>query len=333
MSVFIVAELGGSHNGLLINAMRLVEAAAYAGADAIKLQTFTPETLTMDGPDEHFLIKSGPWEGWKLIDLYRETVTPREWHKPLFDLAKSLGMVAFSSPFCPDDVDFLETLDCPLYKIASFEIGDEALIKRVAETGKRIFISTGVASHTQIDQALHLIKVHSKAMMDVVLLHCISEYPATTEQMNMGRIIQMRQHICSSIGLSDHSLDTTACIMAVALGATVIEKHLCVSRDDDGPDSAFSLEPNEFRLTVKAIREAEAAMRITGAQSSHKGMRKSLWITKDVRAGDILTQDNVKALRPGVGMYPRDIGHVLGKRFSRDCQAGTPLRLDLYQPL
>ncbi len=333
MSVFIVAEIGGNHNGSLGKAKQLVCAAADAGADAIKLQTFTPETLTMDGPDEYFKIKSGPWAGWNLIDLYRTTMTPREWHQPLFELAHSLGMVPFSSPFCPGDVDFLETLECPIYKIASFEIGDHELLKRVARTGKRVFISTGVASTTEISQALHVFKTHSPTMMDVTLLHCISEYPAEPSRMNMGQLSKLKYHICSSVGLSDHSMNMTACIMAVAMGATVIEKHLCLSRDDDGPDSHFSLEPEEFAMTVRAIREAEKAMIPSVVQSSHKGMRKSLWITQDVKAGDVLTPDNVKILRPGNGMHPREYTMVLGRKFTKDAAKGTPLVRELYESL
>ncbi len=324
MSVTIVAELSGNHNGSLQRALDLVYAAKESGADSVKLQTFDPECLAVDSP-KYTTLTTGPWAGRTLLDLYRETHLPWAWHARLFDEAQGLGMECFSSPFHPSAVAFLETLDCPTYKIASFEVGDEPLLRAVATTRKPVVLSTGVAEGADIDRALEWLGTVGERQ--VTLLHCVSEYPASPSAMNLRRMTQLRHFGCP-VGLSDHSLTPTAAVCATALGAVMIEKHLCLRRSDGGPDAGFSLEPEEFAETVRMVREAEQAMAPTvpdGQGSSYAGLRKSLWITKKVQFGAIITPENVSVLRPGNGLPPSAYRAVMGRRFSMDVEAGTPL--------
>lgn len=316
MSVQIVAELSGNHLGSKDRAIELIHAAKNAGADAIKLQTLKPECMTMDGPDEYFRLKDGPWKHWKLIDLYREIYLPWEWHAELFHVARSLGMVAFSSPFHPEAVDFLETLNCPIYKVASFEVSDTPLLERIARTRKPVYISTGMADEVQDNDALQ--------DADVTFLHCISEYPAPLESMNLAAL---RTFGCP-FGLSDHSLDPIPGAIAAALGAKVVEKHLTLSRADGGPDAGFSSEPAEFRAMVDAIRITELAMGQEPAvfrPAVPRGLMKSLWIAQDVKVGDPITRENLRCLRPGNGMSPIYLEEMIGGIFRKDASAGTPM--------
>lgn len=317
MSVLVVAELSGNHGGSLWDALTLVEAAAKAGADAIKLQTFEPELLAVQG----YVLDSGPWKGRELRDLYREVHTLREWHRPLFERAHEWGLQAFSSPFDPTAVDFLETLACPIYKIASFEVSDVPLLERVAATGKPVILSTGVASDAEIERALRILTPN-----EVTLLHCVSEYPAATEDMDLTRMVDLERRFSCQVGLSDHSLTPTAAVCAVALGATVIEKHLTLSRSRGGPDDGFSIEPEEFAHTVAMIREAHAATRGRAApRSTNAGLKKGLWVVQDVAAGEQITPQNVRVLRPGGGLAPERYAAVLKQRFSRAAARNSPL--------
>ncbi len=330
MSVMVVAELSGNHLGYKARAMALVEAAHRAGADAIKLQTFSPQHLAGDNPAYTTLI-SGPWKGRTLFDLYTETCLPWAWHRSLFEYARDLGMECFSSPFHPGAVDFLETLDCPRYKVASFEVGDIPLLERIAATQKPVIMSTGVADDDDIDRALEAL-----GACPVTLLHCISEYPANPLEMNLRRMTDLGLFAPHAIGLSDHSLTPTAAICAVALGATVIEKHLTMSRASGGPDAGFSLEPSEFAETVRMIRHAEGACltptpQKPAAESSYASLRKSVWVIENVAKGDRITPENTRVLRPGDGIPPSMFKMVQGLRFARDVAAGSPLTYDAYE--
>lgn len=318
MSVTIVAELSGNHERDKDRALRLIEEAKWAGADAVKLQTFSPEFLAVDNP-VYTTLSEGAWRGRTLLDLYRETALPWEWHRELFKHAESLGMECFSSPFHPEAVSFLESLGCPRYKVASFEIGDIPLLQAIAATRKPAIISTGLATPEEIRCAVGILGPRT------TLLHCISEYPATEDEMNMGRMHALRLY--GPVGLSDHSLTPTASVCAVALGATVIEKHI-QHEDGEGPDAGFSLTPDQFWTHVQHIRSAEKAMAPTGSgleECRYAPLKKSLWVVENVRAGDEITPANIRVLRPGNGIPPSGYRGVLGLRFAADVQAGEPL--------
>jgi sialic acid synthase SpsE len=322
MSVEIVAEMSASHNGSLAVALEICEQAKARGADAIKLQTMQAETMCADGADEHCVIPSGPWKGRRMIDLYRECAMPREWHEPIIARCASLGLPWFSTPFAPEDVDFLEGLGCPRYKVASFEITDLALIGRIAQTYKPVIYSVGVASWDDLHCAIRALP--SEYDHDVTLLHCVSEYPAM--HMGMGRMNDLYLRDGTKLGLSDHSMTPTASVMAVALGAVMVEKHLCLRRADGGPDSGFALEPAEFREHVRLIREAEQAMRAPEDKDNpNRRFRKGLWLIKDVRAGEALSAENCRALRPCVGLEPAELPGLLGRRFLGHYRAQQPL--------
>lgn len=316
----MVAELGASHNGSLARAQDLVSAAADAGADAVKFQTYTPETLAVDGP-----IISGPWAGRTYHDLYREAMTPWEWLPDLFEHAQNLGLVAFSSPFSGNAVRYLERLGCPMYKIASPEITHEGLICRVAETGKPVIISTGMATDAEIVRAAVKAQVYSPGQ--VVLLHCISAYPATPEQYNLPAMEFLKSVTGELVGLSDHTLGSAVAVAAVARGAMMVEKHFTLRRSDGGPDAAFSAEPEEFAAMVRDCRIAAAAIRSRTPFEieSSRQYRRSLWVTKAMRAGDCFTPVNLEVLRPAGGLSPYTLSAVLGLRAACDIPAGTAL--------
>jgi pseudaminic acid synthase len=333
--VFIIAELSANHNGSLQTALDTITAMSLSGADAIKLQTYTPDTITLDCDNEMFTISQGTlWDKRKFYDLYAEAMTPWEWHEALFNHAKNLGMQAFSSPFDPTAVDFLENLNVPAYKIASFEITDIPLIEYTAAKGKPIIISTGIATLEDIQEALDACRRMGNDQ--ITLLKCTSAYPAAPEEMNLLTIPNMLERFDVTLGLSDHTMSLSAPIAAVALGARIIEKHFILSRDMGGADSAFSLEPHEFRAMVNAIRDTEKLMGKVTYDLSLKSLKsrefsRSLFIAQNVKAGEILTAQNVRSVRPGFGMAPKHLKEVLGKTFKKSASKGTPLAWELIQ--
>jgi len=330
---WIVAELSGNHNGSKARALELVHAAKEAGADAVKLQTYTADTITMDAPQACFRIDGGPWHGRTLHDLYQEASTPWDWHGDLFAAARGLGLCCFSTPFDPTSVDFLETLACPLYKVASFEVVDLPLQRRVAATRKPVIMSTGMASLDEIDTAVRTLRMGGCPAL--ALLNCVSAYPAEPETMHLANIAALSARYGCLAGLSDHTLSATAAIAAVALGARVIEKHLCLRRADGGPDAGFSLEPGEFASLVRAVRTAEAAIGRAPrfgagqAEAGNVAFRKSLFIARDLPAGQVLSAVDIRCIRPGHGLPPADLERVIGRRLRADTARGTPLAWDL----
>jgi pseudaminic acid synthase len=329
---FVIAEMSGNHNQSLDRAIEIVRAAHGAGADAIKLQTYTADTLTIDSDQPWFQVTGGPWKGYSLHHLYSEAFTPWEWHAPIQQAAAELGLEFFSTPFDHSAVDFLERHGVPAYKVASFEVVDLPLLRRVAETGKPVILSTGMASLGEIQEALETLRTHGAG--PVALLKCTSAYPAPADEMNLRTIPNLAETFGAVAGLSDHTLGYAAAVAAVALGGALIEKHLTLARSDGGHDSAFSLEPGEFASMVRAIRVAEAALgTVSYARTSHEQdsvcFRRSLFVIKNVSTGEIFTSDNVRSIRPGFGLAPRHWDEVLGKRATRDIVRGTPLAWDM----
>lgn len=331
---FIVAEMSGNHNQSLYRALQIVEAAAQAGAHAIKLQTYTADTMTLDLNQGEFFIedKASLWQGRSLYDLYKEAYTPWEWHEPIFKRCRELGIIAFSTPFDETAVDFLETLDVPCYKIASFELTDLPLIRKVAATGKPMIISTGMASVAEIDETVRVAK--EAGCQDLILLKCTSSYPASPENSNILTIPHMQKLFNCPIGLSDHTMGIGAAVAAIALGASFVEKHFTLSRADGGVDSAFSMEPEEMRqLVIETERAWQALGQISyspGEQESKSlKFRRSLYIAQDMAAGEILTPENLRIVRPGYGLEPKYYDVLLGKKVNRAVQKGTPLSWDL----
>ncbi|GIN59603.1 pseudaminic acid synthase [Lederbergia ruris] len=332
---FIIAEMSGNHNQSLDRALAIVEAAAKAGAHGLKIQTYTPDTMTLNIDSGDFFVddKENMWAGKTLYELYGEAHTPWEWHKPIFDRCKKLGMIPFSTPFDETAVDFLETLAVPCYKIASFENNDLPLIRKVAATGKPLIISTGMASVAELDKAVQVAR--EAGCKDLILLKCTSTYPAEATNSNIATISHMRELFNCEVGLSDHTLGCGVAVASVALGATVIEKHLTLSRSEGGVDAAFSLEPEEFRtLVIETKRAWQAIGKVqygpTENEKKSLQFRRSLYITKDMKAGDRFTKDNLRAIRPGAGLSPKYIDLLLGKKIGKDAPAGTPLSWDLF---
>ncbi len=333
LPVYIVAELSANHRQNFEEALRLVEAAKAAGADAVKLQTYTPDTITIDCDSDWFRHGKGSlWEGQTLYDLYKDAHMPWEWQPKLKRLADDLGMTLFSSPFDHTAVDFLEEMDVPAYKIASFEIVDLPLIRRVARTGKPMIISTGMATLSEIDEAVSAAR--EAGATEILLLKCTSSYPADPEEINLRTIPHLAQTYGIPCGLSDHTFGTAVPLAATALGACMIEKHLTLSRDDHSLDSPFSLEPQEFRRMVNEMRTVEKALGgvsygISEREAESRVFRRSLFVVEDVRAGDILTKENMRSIRPGHGLAPKYHDMLLGRRVNRDVRKGTPLTWDL----
>jgi len=331
----IVAEISGNHNGSLERALAIVRAAASAGAHAVKIQTYTADTITLDVDSPAFRISDGHelWASRKLYDIYQEAHTPWEWHQPIFELAKNLGLTAFSTPFDETAVEFLESLNVPLYKIASLEIVDLPLIKQVAETGKPLIISVGTASVGEVAAAVETARAGGAT--DITLLACTSSYPAVPDDANLLRMPTMAQMFDVKVGLSDHTMGIGVAVAAAALGATVIEKHVTLRRADGGIDSAFSLEPEEL---AQLVVEADAAVRslgsasrwATSAENESLRLRPSLYVSSAVRAGDIATSENVRSVRPSGGLAPVEIDRVLGRRFAIDTKLGTPVDWALF---
>lgn len=327
---FIIAELSGNHGNDIEIAKRTIKAAKDAGADAIKLQTYTPDTITLDCDNEYFQIKQGTiWDGNTMYDLYKQAYTPWEWHEELFDYAKEIGIIIFSSPFDHTAVDLLEDLGTPAYKIASAEIMDTELIKYVASKGKPIIFSTGIAYIEEIKQAIDVSK--GEGNYEIALLKCVSAYPTPMNQCNLKTIPNLRNTFGVIAGFSDHTLGTTAPIVAVTLGAKIIEKHFILDKSIGGPDSSFSLDLNEFSEMVKAIRDAEDAIGQVSYDLTEKTKRtrehsRSLFVVKHIKEGEVLTEENVKSIRPGYGIAPKHYKEILGKKANQDIKKGTPLR-------
>ena len=330
-SPFIIAEMSGNHNQSLERALQIVEAAAKSGAHAIKLQTYTADTMTLNVDLKDFLIedKNSLWHGEKLHDLYKKAYTPWEWHEPIFKKCKELGVICFSTPFDETAVDFLESLNVPCYKIASFENNHLPLINKVAKTGKPIILSTGLASIADLYDAVN--EIRSTGNENIILLKCTSAYPATPADANLLTIPHMRDLFGCQVGLSDHTLGIGVAIASVAFGATVIEKHFTLDRNDGGVDSAFSLEPDELKnLVIETKRAWESLGKINYELSEKEKksvqFRRSLYISKDISSGDILTLDNVKIVRPGFGLAPKYLNDILGKKVLSDLKIGTPIK-------
>ncbi len=328
-SAYIVAEISANHNQDFDQATRIVRAAAEAGADAIKLQTYTPDTLTINCDNEYFRIDQGTiWEGKNLYQLYTEAFTPWEWQPKLKRVADELGLDCFSTPFDFTAVDFMEKMNVPAYKIASFELVDIPLIRRVAQTGKPVIMSTGMASFEEIDEAVRALR--DAGGTELALLKCTSAYPSPPEEMNLRTISHMSEAFSVPVGLSDHTLDIAVPVAAVTIGACIIEKHLTLSRAVPGPDSAFSLEPPEFKEMVEAIRIAEKALgqvnyQVTEKEKASRVFRRSLFVVKDVKAGDVFTEKNVRSIRPGYGLPPKHAAQVMGRHAACSIPRGTPL--------
>ncbi|GGK34147.1 pseudaminic acid synthase [Caldalkalibacillus thermarum] len=331
---FIIAEMSGNHNQSLERALEIVEAAAKAGAHALKLQTYTADTMTLNLEHGDFYIDdpNSLWKGQSLYKLYQQAYTPWEWHKPIFDRCRELGLIPFSTPFDESAVDFLEELDVPFYKIASFENNDIPLIKKVAATGKPMIISTGMATVAELDETVRTAR--EAGCKDIILLKCTSTYPASPENSNIITIPHMRQLFNCEVGLSDHTLGVGVAVASVALGATVIEKHFTLSRADGGVDAEFSLEPHEMKMLVEETKRAwEALGRVkygpTKQEQASMKFRRSLYVAQDMKAGEVFTKENLRVIRPGYGLPPKYYDQLLGKRVKKDVKKGTPVGWDL----
>jgi N-acetylneuraminate synthase len=333
---FVIAEMSGNHNQSLERALEIVEAAAKTGAHALKIQTYTPDTMTLDIDEREFHISDPKslWAGTSLYKLYGEAYTPWEWHKPIFDRARELGIIAFSTPFDDTSVEFLETLDVPCYKISSFENTDLPLIRRVAATGKPLIISTGMATVSELDDTVRAAR--DAGCKDLILLKCTSTYPATAQNTNILTIPNLRGLFGSEVGLSDHTMGIGVSVASVALGATVIEKHFTLSRADGGVDSSFSMEPAEMaQLVVETERAWQALGQVsygtTEAERKSLQYRRSLYVVKDLKAGDVLTCDNVRAIRPGLGLPPKFMEQILGMTVKQTVKRGDALKWSLLR--
>lgn len=332
---FIIAELSANHGEKLEIAIETVKAAKRAGANAIKLQTYTADTITLNSKNDYFKINQGThWDGQYLYDLYKEAALPWEWHKQLFDIAREQGLVCFSSPFDHTAVDFLETLNTPIYKIASFEITDIPLIEYVAKKGKPIIISTGIATIDDIELAINTCK--KVGNNDITILKCTSQYPAKIEDANLLTIPDIAARFDVDVGLSDHTLGITAPVVAVAFGAKVIEKHIILDKSVGGPDAHFSLDENEFKEMVSAVRDAEKSFgkvdyELTQAKQNSRTFSRSLFVVEDVAKGDIITHENVRSVRPGFGLHTKHLKDILGKLFSQSVKKGEPLDFNMIQ--
>lgn len=332
--VFIIAELSANHNGSLDNALATIKAAKRAGADCIKLQTYTADTITLDSDKEDFVIKGTIWDGKKLHTLYQEAYTPWEWHEQIYRVAKEEGLICFSSPFDKTAVDLLESLNSPAYKIASFEITDIPLIEYVASKGKPVIISTGIARQEDIELALDA--CHRMGNYDVALLKCTSSYPAPIEEANMCMVKDLAERYKVISGLSDHTMGSTVPVVATVFGAKIIEKHFIIDRAIGGPDASFSMNEEEFTAMVKAVREAEKASgvvdyNLTEKQAKGRDFSRSLYIAEDIKSGEIFTEKNLRSVRPGFGLHPKYYNQLLGKKATTHLEKGTPMQLDFAE--
>ena len=331
---FIIAEMSGNHNHSLEQAIRIVEAAAASGVQALKIQTYRPETMTIDVAVDGFIVNSETklWAGRTLFDLYKEAHTPWEWHSAIFKRARDLGLVPFSTPFDATAVDFLESLNVECYKVASFEITDLPLIKRIGSTKKPLILSTGMATLDEIGDAVEIFR--SAGGVDLVLLKCTSSYPASPSETNLLTIPALRKYFKCEVGLSDHTMGIGVSIASIAIGATVIEKHFTLNRSEGGVDSVFSMEPSEMRQLVSESLNAWLAIGCesygpTDSERASLQFRRSIYVVDDVKSGDILTSDNVRIIRPGHGLPPKFFDEIIGKRFNKDFSKGTPLTFEM----
>jgi N-acetylneuraminate synthase len=327
---YIIAEISANHNGKLDRALQTIEMAKSCGADAVKIQTYTADTMTMDCDKEDFQIHGGLWDGYSLYRLYQWAQTPYEWHKPMFDHARKIDITLFSTPFDENAVDLLEDLNAPAYKIASFEAVDLPLIEYVARTGKPMIISTGMANLEEISEAVETAR--QGGCKDLVLLHCISSYPAPIEQSNLRTIPDLAERFNVISGLSDHTLGTTASVASIALGACVIEKHVTLSREDKGPDSEFSLEPEELKRLCAEAKDAwyalgEAGYATKPGEEANVSFRRSIYVVKDIKEGEVFTKTNLRRIRPGYGMPPKYFDDFIGSKAACDLVAGSALEL------
>jgi len=334
-SIFIIAEMSANHLQKFDNAVKLIKAAKEAGADAVKLQTYTPDTITIDCNNEYFQIKQGTlWDGQTLYELYKKAYTPWEWQPKLKEIAEDEGLICFSSVFDKTSVDFLEGINVPAYKIASFEITDIPLIEYAASKGKPIIISTGIATLSDIEEAVNACK--RMGNNQIALLKCVSAYPTPLEDVNLRTIPNLADTFKTVVGLSDHTLGISAPIASVALGACIIEKHLTLDRKLGGPDAAFSLEPEEFKAMVKSVREAEKSLgevyyELTEKMKKSREFSRSLFVVKNMKSGEIFTEENIRSIRPGYGLPPKCLIDILGKRATQDIKKGTPLKWGLIK--
>lgn len=331
---FVIAEISANHNGSLELAKETIRAAKLSGAHAVKMQTYTADTMTIDCDKSDFIINGGLWNGYKLYDLYHEAHTPYEWHSELFFYAKELGISIFSSPFDESAVDLLESLNAPAYKIASFELTDLPLIKYVAKTKKPMLMSTGMATEDEIREALE--QARSGGCNSILLFHCISSYPAPTQESNLHKILELKKTFGVEVGLSDHTLGNTAAIASIALGASAIEKHFTLSKVNKGLDSAFSIEPHELALLIKDTRDAWLSLGTghfgpSNSELSSLVFRRSIYFVKDKNAGEKIGPEDIKRIRPGYGLPPKYFEQILGKTLKKDVQRGEPVRLEDFQ--
>ena len=331
-SPYVIAEMSANHNGDINNAYKIVDMAKASGADAVKMQTYTADTLTIDSPLPDFQLTEGLWSGQSLYQLYQEAYTPWDWHKPLFEYAAKVGITMFSSPFDSTAVDLLEELNSPAYKIASFEAIDLPLIKYVASTGKPMIISTGMADADEIQEAIN--SAREGGCKELAILHCVSGYPAPSEDYNLRTLVDMQQKYGLVTGLSDHTLDNTTAITSVALGASIIEKHVTLDRNGGGPDDSFSLESTELEALCLGAKTAWQALGEVdyGRKSSEVAnvkFRRSLYFVKELKAGDIITMDAVRSIRPGYGLAPKYLEELIGNKVNVDLEIGTPVSWDV----
>lgn len=331
---FIIAEMSGNHNQSLDRALKIVDSAAKAGVSALKLQTYTADTMTLDISEGDFYIddKNSPWKGHSLYELYQQAYTPWQWHKPIFDRCEELGIIGFSTPFDATAVDFLESLNVPCYKIASFENVDIPLLKKVAKTGKPVFMSTGMATLSDLKEAVKALR--ENGTKDLVLLKCTSTYPANPKNSNILTIPDLKEIFNCEVGLSDHTLGIGVAIASIALGATVIEKHFTLCRADGGVDAAFSMEPEEMKTLVIEAEKARQSLGevyygTTEGEKDSLKFRRSLYVAEDMKAGEIFTESNIRSIRPGYGLAPKHYESILHKRVTRDVKKGTPLSWDM----
>lgn len=331
--VYVIAELSANHGQDFDRAVRLIEAAKDAGADAVKLQTYTPDTITIRSERKEFRIGGGTiWDGRSLHELYGEAFTPWDWQPKLKEIANAFGLALFSSPFDESAVDFLENMEVPAYKVASFELVDIPLIHRMARTGKPLIMSTGMASAEEIEEAL--VAARSEGATEIALLKCTSAYPAPADEMNLRTITELARRFEVPVGLSDHTMGIAAPVAAVALGACIVEKHLTLSRSEGGPDAVFSLEPHEFEAMIQAVRLTEKALGCVqfGAVAREKAsyaFRRSLFVIEDMRRGEIFTKQNLRSIRPAHGLHTRHLSEILGQCAACDIEKGTPMNWDL----